>query len=249
MRYYKIICNSEFIGIGTSYDLRRFQTKHRILLICDEELAQYIQCNDILYHSSDWMIAPSTNIFSYLQANVLEIDENEYNILLKAIESGEEIPAEEPNENIEPDEPVIDENDELTLEYVKSSKIAEMSKTCERMIESGFDLVLDDHEEHHFSLTTQDQLNLITLSTQLASGETAIPYHADGELCRFFSANEVQDLIETATIHKTYHVTYFNALRGYIEQLETIEEIHAVTYGMYLAEEYQSDVMKQLFST
>lgn len=247
MRYYKIICNYEFIGIGTSYDLRRFQTKHSILLVCDEELAQYIQCNDVLYHSPDWMKSPTTNIYPYYQANVLEIDENEYNILLDAIESGEEVPVDEPDNN-EPDVPIIDENGALTLEYVRNAKIAEMSRTCEHAIEDGFDLVLDDHEEHHFSLTTQDQLNLITLSTQLASGETAIPYHADGELCRFFTPNEVQDLIETATIHKTYHVTYFNALRAYIEQLETIEEIQAVTYGMYLAEEYQSDVMKQLFS-
>ena len=43
MDYYKSIKDHEFIGIGTSYDLRVYQPKHDILLVADEDVAQYIQ--------------------------------------------------------------------------------------------------------------------------------------------------------------------------------------------------------------
>ena len=74
----------------------------------------------------------------------------------------------------------------------------------------------------------------------------AIPYHADGEVCRFYSNAEMQAIVARATAFKIYHTTYYNALKNYINSLETIEEIAAVTYGMPLPEEYQSDVLKSL---
>ena len=33
MRYYKIIMNNKFVGIGTTIDLRKFQKKNKIFLI------------------------------------------------------------------------------------------------------------------------------------------------------------------------------------------------------------------------
>lgn len=136
----------------------------------------------------------------------------------------------------------------IRVEYVKAMKLAEMSNTCNTVITKGFDAVLSDGETHHFSLTTQDQLNLITLSTMLASGETAIPYHADNELCKFYSADDISTIITSATTFKTYHVSYFNALKAYIESINTIEEISAITYGIEIPADYQSDVLKYLLS-
>lgn len=49
-----------------------------------------------------------------------------------------------------------------------------------------------------------------------------------------------------ATSFKTYHVSYFNALRAYIESIDTIENIRAITYGTPIPEEYQSEVLKVL---
>ena len=247
MRFYKIINETNFIGVGDSDSLRKYQQKYNTLFICDEQEAQYIYWNEALYHDS-WMYKPVTDAYDYTEAQVIEIDEQEYNTLYEAIETGEEIIIdEEPEPEI--DEQHIDETEVVTVEYVRSAKIAEMSKTCEQAIIAGFDATLSDGQTHHFSLTLQDQLNLVTLQTQLASGETTIPYHADDELCRFFTPAEVQIIIEAATYHKTYHVTYFNMLKSYIEQLETIEEISAVTYGMELDDEFYSDVMRQLIHT
>lgn len=44
MRYYKIIIDDKFVGIGSTIDLRKFQKKHEVFLSCDESEAQYIQC-------------------------------------------------------------------------------------------------------------------------------------------------------------------------------------------------------------
>lgn len=247
MTYYKLINGAHFVGIATQHNFRMFQHKHKILLACDEENAQYIECNDSFYRAN-WMVPITTDIISYETVEVINIDEEEYNILLAAVESGDEIiPEPEPTEP-DDDTPPVDENEEVTVEYVKTMKLAEMSNACNTVIAKGFDAVLSDGETYHFSLTTQDQLNLITLSTMLASGETAIPYHADNELCKFYSADDVSTIITAATALKTYQVSYFNALKAYIESMYTIEEINAVVYGIEIPADYQSDVLKYLLS-
>lgn len=250
MKYYKIINNSEFVGVGTDSDMRKYQLKHHILLVCAAEQAQYIQNNEILYHAQ-WMVPESTDGLSTVSATVTEITEEEYNMLYSAIESGAEIPADNDDgsmtqNNIE-DTP-IDSDTEVTIEFVKEKKISEMSTACQNTITNGFDVVLSDDETHHFSLTTQDQLNLITLITLVASGKTSIPYHADGELCKFYSAEDITLISTEATNYKTYHVSYFNSLKAYIESLDDMDKIAGVTYGVEIPEEFMSDVMKALVS-
>lgn len=189
----------------------------------------------------------TTNEISYETVDVIKIDKEEYDILLKAIGDGEEITVEpEQPEPVEP--PPVDEKEEVTVEYVKSRKIAEMSAACNSVITNGFDVKLSDENTYHFSLTTQDQLNLITLSAMVSSGETAIPYHADGELCKFYSAEDITTIVSTATAFKTFQVSYYNALRAYVESMTDITSIGTVTYGIAIPEEYQSDVLKALIA-
>lgn len=245
MNYYKLIKDSHFIGVVTQQDFRVFQRKHNILLACAADKAQYIQCANVFFRA-DWMSPVITDKIPYETVEMLEIDKKEYDILLKAMDSGEEIIIEP--EQPEPIEQPIDENENITVEYVKSRKIAEMSAACNSVITNGFDVELSDNNSHHFSLTTQDQLNLITLSTMVSSGETAIPYHADGELCKFYSAADITAIISAATAFKTYQVSYFNALKAYIESLTDIEAVGAITYGVEIPIEYQSDVLKFLLN-
>ena len=234
MNYYKLISGTNIVGIATSLDFRRFQKKHRIILICDEQSAEYVQYKDILYHDK-WMLPITTDLYKYESAEVIQIDEQEYNTLKTALETEDEIVI-EPETPVEEEPEYVDPNDVITVDYVKSVKIAEMSNTC------------NDGNSYHFSLTTQDQLNLITLSSMVASGETQIPYHADGELCRFYSAEDINIIITTATHFKTYQVSYFNALKAYIESMTDIETIGAVVYGMEIPAEHQSDVLKVLLA-
>lgn len=246
MNYYKLINGETFVGIATSLDFLRYQAKHNILLACSEEEAQYVQSNDSLYHAS-WMVPVTTGKIQYKDVELIAIEEDEYNVLLAAIKSGEDIVIERDDDGVD-ETPIIDPTEGVTVEYVKAMKTSEMSAMCNTVITNGFDIVLSDEEAHHFSLTTQDQLNLITLSTMVASGETSIPYHADGELCKFYSAEDITSIITAATSFKTYHVSYFNALKGYIAALDTIADIGEITYGIEIPDEYQSDVLRVLLT-
>jgi len=247
MKYYKLLNDGEFIGVGTSYDLRKFQLKHSILLTSDDESAQYIQINDKLYRD-DWFSPTITELLDYTTVKIIVIEKDEYDTLFEAIETGKEIEITDEEPDIQEELPQIDPDEEVTIEYVKAVKSAEMSATCNKIITNGFDAILSDGENHHFSLTIQDQLNLITLSSMVAAGETVIPYHADGELCKGYSVEDITTIINTATSFKTYHVTYFNSLKVYIDSMNDINEVNNVVYGIDIPEEYQSDVLKQLLS-
>ena len=133
------------------------------------------------------------------------------------------------------------------LDDIKEAKIEEMSAKCNEVITNGFNVVLSDGENYHFSLTVQDQLNLITLSSIAASSdEDNIPYHADGGLCKYYSAKDIVTIVNSATAYKTYHVTYFNSLKSYISSLNDINSVLAITYGIEIPNEYQSDILKEL---
>lgn len=241
MKYYKVIVDSEIIGVGTSLNCLRFQAKNSILERVDDIQAEYIECENSLYHAT-WMQPIKTNLYNYTIATVVTIGEQEYNILVPAVEAAP-VPIEE-----EESEPVIivpvDPIDELTLEYVRTSKLSEMSRACRDTIENGFDLELRN-EVKHFSLDTQDQLNLLTLSA-MAQTQSLIPYHADNEECIFYTNEEINEIVETANAWKIYHTTYYNALKGYINALETIEEIGEIYYGIEIPEEYQTEVLQAL---
>lgn len=249
MIYYKILKDREFIGIGTSYDLRVYQPKHDILLVADEDVAQYIQIKDQLYRD-DWFKLLNTNSIEYEIANISVISEDEYKQLLEAIDKGEEIsiPIEADNIIEANDNVIVNEEEIITLEYLKTQKIKEMNHICNQTITNGFDITLSDGKEHHFSLTTQDQLNLITLSAMVSAGETTIPYHADGELCKHFSINDIENVIHTATIFKTYHTTYYNSLKKFIESIQDRNEVSNIYYGVTIPNEYQSEILKELLS-
>ena len=135
----------------------------------------------------------------------------------------------------------------LSIEYAKEMKIAEMSFACNTAIEKGFDIMLSDGVSEHFSMRTHDQINLITLQTMVTSGETMIPYHADGKLCKYYSVADIIAIMNEATSHKTFHITYYNSLKSYIDTLTDIDAISAVQYGMEIPAEYQSDILKGLY--
>lgn len=238
MKYYKIIDKNEFVGICTTLDMRKFQKKHNIFLVCDESEAQYVQCNGVMYHAV-WMLPVDANAQEVLIVQITEITQSEYNALYEAIKSNEKIEIEPELVQEEPEE---DENSNITISYVKESKIKEMKTECNNIITSGFDIMLSDGEIHHFSLTVQDQLNLITSSQMVSDGEDTVPYHADGELCKYYTSVDMGNIVEKANVFKTYHIAYFNSLRAYINSLRSIDKVSAISYGDGIPSKYQSEV-------
>lgn len=248
MNYYKLISGDTFVGIATQRDFRVFQHKHQIVLVCDEEQAQYVQCGDIMYRAH-WMVPVTTDRVAYETVEVIRIEKDEYDILYEAVEKGEDIQVEQEQPTPEVGTPPVDPNEEVTIDYVKTTKIAELNYVCNKVIENGVDVQLSDGNLYHFSLTTQDQLNLITLQSMIASGATSIPYHADGELCRYYSVDDISLVMDAATAHKTFHVTYFNSLKVYVNALEDITAIAGVQYGADIPVEYQSDILQALYAS
>lgn len=242
MKYYKIIRDNEFIGVGTTLSLRRFQKKHGIILICDESEVQYIQCNEKLYRAF-WMKPEITQDVEYEIADVVRIERDEYDRLFAAIEANAEIVIEEPT--VEEISAVIEESD-VAVEFIRNSKIAEMKNICNKTITNGFDIELSDGESHHFSLATHDQLNLITSAQMIVDGCELIPYHADGELCKYYSVLDMQDIINMSNSWKSYHISYFNSIKAYINSLDSMSDIVDVCYGMEIPEVYQSKVLQTL---
>jgi hypothetical protein len=240
MKYFKIIVDNHIIGAISSDDFIFRTPRGRFCRTNDEygELAEY---KNQFYHST-WM-APINYELQYIEASVLPITEDEYKAFKHAEESNEVIEENTEEEAVE-EEVWVDQIQLDTIEYLRDSKIREMSYICRTTIEAGFDLELRN-EIHHFSLDTQDQLNLISLSA-MAQTQSLIPYHADGEACIFYTNEEINQIVESATAFKIYHTTYYNALKGYINSLNDINTIAAVEYGMAIPEEYQSDVLKAL---
>lgn len=243
MKYYKLLNDGNFIGVGTSYDLRKFQSKHNILLTSDDNSAQYIQINDELFRD-EWLTPVATDQLPYTTVKIIVIDKDEYDALYDAVETGKEIDIIEEEQNTYEEIPSVDSDELVTKEYIKMAKTAEMSAACRKAITNGFDVTLSDEQIHHFSLTVQDQLNLLTLSSAVSSGETEIPYHADGESCRYYSAEDITIIINEANYHKNYHTTYFNSLKAYIDSLNSITKISSITYGVEIPKKYRSEVLR-----
>lgn len=243
MKYYKLLSN-EFIGVVNSSDFVRENPVNGWLLTSNESLGQFVSFENKLYRDF-WMqpIPNSTQIYS--RVDITEITEEEYNALKAAAANNEPVVIDDDDD----DEPIIPEPEEeefsdATVEYMRRGKIKEMSTACRNTIEEGFDLEIRG-ETRHFSLTTQDQLNLMGLSV-LAQTQSLIPYHADGEECTFYTSDEINTIVQTATELRIYNTTYYNALKEYINSLTSVADIDAVIYGTPIPEEYKSDVLKIL---
>ncbi len=134
-----------------------------------------------------------------------------------------------------------------TLEEVKAAKLQEIASACERVIYMGVDVTLPAGTEH-FSLTEKDQINLFGKQAQMAAGADKFEYHQDGHPCRYYTGEEMQQIIEAALGFVTYQTTYCNALNMWVRTAETSEEIGTITYGCEIPEEYQSEVLKDIYA-
>ena len=243
MKYYKIVIDKEIKGVVNSFNF--FVENSGSLISSTDSLGQFVEYEGQLYRDY-WMLPIPNNKRQFLNASITEISREDYFIYLRAKQANESIIIDDDEENT-PD-PIIppntpEEPDEM-LEFIRSSKLNEMSHACRTTIESGIDLEIRG-ETKHFSLTTQDQLNLMSAQT-MAQTQTLIPYHADGEETDFYTNEEINQIAEAAAAFKVQHTTYYNSLKTYINALETIEEISAITYGVEIPDEYKSDVLKVL---
>lgn len=113
---------------------------------------------------------------------------------------------------------------------LKEKKENEISNLCNKAITDGMDVTTSKGEEH-FSLQETDQINLTTAYNAILSGSKSYPYHADGQLCRMFTAEEITAISNASIQHKLYHTTLCNHLLTWVRRSETEEEINNITYS------------------
>lgn len=124
-----------------------------------------------------------------------------------------------------------------TLDEAKAIKINELSNICNLMITNGVDLLIDDNLEH-FSYNENDQVNIKEIFDLAVQTNVPMYYHADGESCKMYTVEQIVNLYATATTNKMHHTTYFNQLKRYVNDLEDVEDVQAVTYGQELFGDY-----------
>lgn len=116
------------------------------------------------------------------------------------------------------------------LESARVVKEAELSAACNAAIVAGMDVPTTQGKEH-FSLQETDQINLTAAYNAVMSGATQYPYHADGQLCRMFSADEIKSISAASIQHKMYHTTLCNHLLTWARRAEPAEELAGITYS------------------
>ena len=127
---------------------------------------------------------------------------------------------------------------------LRAAKTAAMSAACNAAITAGMDVETTQGTEH-FSLQETDQINLTAAVTAVQQGAAGYPYHADGELCRMFTAAEIGAVGQASIAHKLYHTTYCNHLFAWIRRA-TASELTGITYGAELPEDLAASMQALL---
>lgn len=139
---------------------------------------------------------------------------------------------------------------EPTLEEVQEQKVAEMNGIQQQVVANGCEVQLSDGTKERFTLTTNDQLSLNSLSVKALEGMSIIPWHPADESvhCKFYSEADMKTITDTCMNWVAYHVTYFRDLRIYIRSLTDKETIKAIQYGDDIPFEYQSEVLQSMLA-
>lgn len=125
-------------------------------------------------------------------------------------------------------------------EEFRTDKLSEISHACNAAIIAGIDVETTQGTEH-FSLEETDQINLQAATAAIQAGASGYPYHADGKLCRIFTAEEITRIGNEAISHKMYHTTYCNHMFEWIRRAEG-EELQNIQYGAELPDDLKASM-------
>lgn len=133
--------------------------------------------------------------------------------------------------------------EDLSLEDARKAKYQEIASACEQTIYAGVDVSTSSGVEH-FSLTEKDQLNLFGKKMQLLAGEEKLEYHEDGQPCKYFTAADMQKIVDRAMFFVSYNTTYCNAMNMWIKSITKPGDFEQIRWGVKIPEEFQNEVLK-----
>ena len=117
-----------------------------------------------------------------------------------------------------------------SIEATKTAKLAEISKSCEDYIYAGTNVTLPDNTTEHFTYTLADQSNISEMFTAVMAGATEYPYHADGEICKIYTKEQIVTIYGTLSLFKTEATTYHNSLKAQINAMTDADAILAIKF-------------------
>ena len=113
---------------------------------------------------------------------------------------------------------------------IKHTKITEIKQSCEDYIYAGTNVTLPDGATEHFTYSLADQSNISEMFTAIMAGATEYPYHADGEICKIYSKEQIVAIYGTMSLFKTEATTYHNSLKAQINAMTDAEAISATKF-------------------
>lgn len=138
-----------------------------------------------------------------------------------------------------------DDADSKHVLEAKEQKIKFLSEMCQTVIENGIQI-----GDNHYSLTTTDQMNLSKLANQaMMMPELPLFYHSDGHLCHQYTPEQITQIATAGVAWVTYHTTYFNFAKAYIESLTDFDTIASFKYGSQIADQSLYEQMTVITST
>ena len=138
-----------------------------------------------------------------------------------------------------------DDAENKHVQDAKEQKIKFLSEMCQTVIENGIQI-----GDNHYSLTTTDQMNLSKLATQaMMMPDLPLFYHSDGHLCHQYTPEQITQIATAGVAWVTYHTTYFNFARAYIESLTDFDTIASFKYGSQIEDQSLYEQMTAITST
>ena len=113
---------------------------------------------------------------------------------------------------------------------VKAEKITEIKKDREDYIYAGTSVTYADGATEHFTYNLADQSNISEMFTAVMAGATEYPYHADGEICKIYTKEQIVAIYGTLSLFKTEATTYHNSLKAQINAMTDVEAISAIKF-------------------
>ena len=113
---------------------------------------------------------------------------------------------------------------------IKAEKIDEIKKACEEYIYAGTSVTYADGATEHFTYTLADQSNISEMFTAIMAGATEYPYHADGEICKIYTKEQIVAIYGTLSLFKTEATTYHNSLKAQINAMTDADAISAIKF-------------------
>lgn len=234
--FYKILSDDKLVDVINSPQYVCY-INEVIPINCTRSKATAIISSDgtTVWHIQGWGKHPPLATTLY---RIVEITPSEYQQLKDILQNDIKVLPQEEKKEVISDE-------QITLEAFREHKIKTMREFCQKAIVAGFDITLSSGDEH-FALELEDQINLTIIQDYLRAGAEWVPYHSSGSDGRLYSKEEAQLIISHANKHRIWHTTYFNAMRSYITQLNSIAIISDLYYGCEIPEEYQTEAFKSL---